>query len=201
MSASLEAAVNSPTAAVARDLQRRIIFELQEFYRSALAYGDAQDVVRDLLARSGAERMRALLGERLDQLGSIVAAERAERAAARSTAVAAAAFAAAIAFGLPAIDQTVKLIDAVPDGGVAGLLASPLQTVTQFGAATSLAGYIGVLVVLLVVLVLYALPKRRYRQKKVRVAGLDWPNGTIRVVRREQRDDDEPGDLSDLNPT
>ncbi|RKN50560.1 hypothetical protein D7223_01945 [Micromonospora endolithica] len=194
VNASLEAAGTQPTGTVARDLQRRLIFGLQEFHRSALAYGDAQDTVRALLQSSGAERMRALLGERLAQLGSIVAAERAERSAARSTAAAVAAFAAAVVFGLPAIDQTFTIIKATPDNGVAGWL-------TEAGAAASFVAYLGVLAALLVALVLYGLPRRRPRPRRIRPAGLEWPGGTIRVVRRDRRDSEKTGEGSALKPT
>ncbi|WP_406071111.1 hypothetical protein [Micromonospora sp. NBC_01638] len=195
VNASLEAAGTAPTAAVARDLQRRLIFGLQEFNRSALAYGDAQDTVSVLLQSSGAERMRALLGERLDQLGSIVAAEQAERSAARSTAAAVAAFAAAVVFGLPAIDQTLNLVKAMPHNGVTGWLASPLRAITEVGAAASLVAYLSVLAVLLVALVLYGLPKRRSRLRRIRPAGLEWPGGTIRVVRRDRQDNENADEV------
>ncbi|PWR06582.1 hypothetical protein DKT69_36665 [Micromonospora sicca] len=201
LSASLEAAGTETTAKAARDLQRRLIFGLQEFYRSALTYGDAQDTVSSLLQSSGAERMRALMGERLDQLGSIVAAERAERAATRSTAATVAAFAAAVVLGLPAIDQTLNIIKAMPEGGVAGRLVSPLRAVTEAGAAGSFVGYLGLLAVLLVALALYAIPRRRSRPERIRPAGHAWPSGTIRVVRRDRRDDDTPAEGSEQEPS
>jgi hypothetical protein len=200
LNASLETAGTELTARVARRLQRRLIFGLEEFYRSTLAYGDAQDTVTALLRSSGAERMRALMGERLDQLGSIITAERAERTATRSTAATVAAFAAAVLFALPAIDQTLNIIKATPEGGVAGRLASPLRAVTEAGAAGSFVGYLSLLAVLLAALVLYAIPRRRSRPKRTRPAGHTWPSGTIRVVRRDRRDGKNPAASSQPKP-
>jgi uncharacterized protein with von Willebrand factor type A (vWA) domain len=186
--AALQKSDASRSYKVARELQRRLIFGLDEFYRSSLAFGSAQERVARLLAESGAERMQAQMFERFDQLGAITAAERAERAAGRATAATVAAFAAAVVFGLPAIDQTLTLVKKMPTGNVAGWLASPLRAVAELDTAGSYLAYLALLTALLLAIVLYALPRRRRRihlRRHLR-AGQSWPGGTIKIVRKDR---------------
>ncbi|MFI7608953.1 hypothetical protein ACIBTV_28090 [Micromonospora sp. NPDC049366] len=183
---SLQMIESQRTAKGARALQRRLIFGLQEFHRSALSYGSAQDQVLALLRESGAERIRAQIGERLDQLGAIDASERAERVAARSTAAAVAAFIVAVIFGLPAIDQTLNLVRSIPGEGVANTLSGPLQGLANLGVAGSFISYVAVLAVFLAALLAFGLPRRQYRPRRIRRAGGAWVNGTIKVVRHHR---------------
>jgi hypothetical protein len=187
---SIQSASTDPTAKTARALQRRLIFGLEEFHRSSLTYGDAQETVAQLLQESGADRTHALMIDRLEQLGAIDAAERAERSATRALAAAVGAFAAVVIFGLPAIDQTLTLVKEIPKDGVVGFMTSPLRGVANLGLVGSYACYIALLAVLLTSLISYSLPKRSPRHQRIRHAGYPWPGGTITVVRRN-RDEDQ----------
>jgi hypothetical protein len=150
----------------------------------SLAYGSAQEHVARLLKESGAERMHAQMSDRFDQLGAIVAAERAERAASRATAAIVAAFAAAVVLGLPAIDQTLEIVEKIPTEGVAGSLSAPLRAVSELGEQGAYLGYLVLLAVLFLGIVRYVLPRRRRVLRHSRRAGEPWPGGQFQSYGR-----------------
>jgi hypothetical protein len=170
-------------ARAARDLQRRLVLGLEEVYNSGLMYGSAEEDVHRLIVRSGSEDALRQLTDQVNQLGAIIAAERAEAGARRAVILSAAAVIAAIVFALPAIDQTLKLAKSIPDSGLLGFMSSPLRSLARTGPSGSWAVFVVLLGLLMVTLVILAARVRRRAVRRPRSVGVVWPGGTIEIVR------------------
>ncbi|MFC5265620.1 hypothetical protein ACFPJ1_26210 [Kribbella qitaiheensis] len=186
--AELPSAQSDPKSA--RDLQRRLIHGLGEFYSSDLSYGSAQDIINDLLKEAGVDRMHNHLVARIDQLANLTAAERAEQASTRGLVAAILATAATAVLALPALTQTLDAVRSLPESGVSGWFATPLRGLSNAGEAGAWLAYLVLLGVAgsawAFTAVRLAFRRRKHRVKTVtwRPLGLDWIGGSVRIERR-----------------
>ncbi len=172
-----------------RTTQRSLIHGLTEFYDSQLSFGTANDIVNTLRSESGVDRLHDHLVDRVDQLGSLTAAQRAEEAATRSGFVGLAAIAATALLALPAITQTLNAVSALPATGWKGTTSAPLRWLADYGSTGAWAAYLVVIFTLITLWCSISLRLRRQRGRDVRrkrgprSAGVAWPDGTISVER------------------
>jgi hypothetical protein len=168
----------------ARSLQLEAIYGLQEFRQSSFMHGSATEIVDDLLTELRAERLHQRILESLDQLQQLASADEARRSSRRENILAMAAFIAALAFGLPAIEDTLRIAARIPDDGVAGSVAEPLRDLASQGAGGAWKGYLA----LLLIAALLGLALLFYRRRRVSLgadhkrAGQAWPLGTVEVA-------------------
>lgn len=184
---SLLAEVSASTSNVktVRELQRRLIGGLDEYYQSALSYASAQAQVEKLLDESGSSRAHAQLLSRVDQLSSMLASERAEKTASRGLTIAIGGVLLAAIFGLPAISQTVQVAQQIPPDSRAYGTAAPVRWLGELGPAGSWYAFLAMLIVLCMVLATTVRPRVKITRRRRRpMAGYRWPLGTIPVVRR-----------------
>jgi hypothetical protein len=156
--------------------QRQIVMGLDEYKRGASVYMTAQDLVRDMSRSLGLDRTYGGIIQRLEILNNISSTQLARAVAKRNSLLAGIAAATAVLFGLPAIDQSMGLLNKNWPGSFE---ASPLKI------------YLVMLGVILVVVaasqIWRALPPVPQKKRKTRL-GVRWP----KQLTVEDERDDEP---------
>ncbi|MEV1145209.1 hypothetical protein [Micromonospora sp. NPDC049799] len=172
-----------------KDIQEQAIYGLQEFRHSTLTFGTAIDMADDMLKGWRAHKLHQRILEALNQLQQLMAAEEAKRTGRRANILASVAVVVALAFGLPAIDETLKIAAGVPDAGFAGYLAEPVKQLAEQGNAGAWKGYLLLLLVLLgaCLAVIYR-RSYRFRKPSEESAGVVWPLRTLEVVDDDSED-------------
>ncbi|MEU8046701.1 hypothetical protein AB0B71_21455 [Micromonospora echinofusca] len=177
-----------------QSLQQEAIYGLQEFRQSSFLFGTATDIADDLLRGWRAERLHQRILEALNQLQQLVATGETKRAGLRSNTFAAAAVIAALAFGLPAVNDTLGIIKTIPSDGPFGLAAEPVKALADQGNLGAWKGYISLLSLATVAtLVLLLLKRRKPSRRQARQAGMEWPLDQLNYVEEEQSGEHHPG--------
>ena len=148
-----------------RDVQDEAIYGLAEYRSSQLVFGTAEETVDSLLKAWRLDHLHQRILESLDQVAQQVANEDASRASRRGDMVAAAAVAVALVLGLPAIEQSLKIVLAVDETGPLGALTSPLRSLAERGADGVWAAYV-LLLLAVTVAVLASLVRRPRRWRR-----------------------------------
>jgi hypothetical protein len=183
-----------------RRVQEEVIYGLEEYRSARLMYGSANDAVQRLLESWDANRLYLRILESLDQLQQRLANDQALRAARRANLLATAAAVVAVVLGLPAVSQSLSIVQQIPSDGILGWLATPLRSLADAGAKGAWIGYLAVLGVVAVIFGMTILTGRlqgfRPPVRQRTPAGEAWPLGTVRVETGE--DADEEGDDEQL---
>ncbi|QNP75084.1 hypothetical protein IAG44_40545 [Streptomyces roseirectus] len=174
-----------------RELQREAIFGLREYRDSSMSFGTAMDLVERLLGEWRADRLYGHVLESIDQLQQLVVAAESKRSARRANVLAGIALIVAIFLGLPAIDDTLEIAKGVKVDGLLGIPLKPFSALASRGEQGTWIGYLvflgAVLVCLLTLTLKRGWPRTRSRRRE---PGIAWPLGTVRIVRRDDSQDD-----------
>lgn len=163
------------------ELQQKLIFGLAEHGQSALIYGSAGDIASAVVSRLGGEALRMRVMEKAELLRELVTGERAKRAAARSTRLAAAVLLAVIIFALPTIRDGIKILDTASRGLLTTSVSVEILAVSVYGA------FIGGALIAMI----FTLPRRlqaSFRKASAKRVGMRWP-GKQFMVRLERKQD------------
>jgi hypothetical protein len=165
-------------------LQTEIAIGLEEYRRTdVVAFGTARDTAHALLAEHGADELYQRILDRLNALAAVVSAREARASSRRNVVTAGAAVLAAIALGLPAIAQSISLLQTTTRGRIGGIVA-PLRDFTIRHPNSFWFGYL-VLLIIATTLLGYSLtsaPRRRRTKLKRGNVGLSWPGISLRIV-------------------
>jgi hypothetical protein len=164
-----------------RALQREAIFGLQEVRSSSLMFGTANDIVEELLNGWQASKLQQRIADSLEQLHQLVTAREARGASRRANFFAASAVLAAIAFGLPALSQSLDIVKKLPQDGLFGVIAAPLRAIGNEPGAAAWKAYV-VLVAFILLISVSSVARRLFNRRRLRRRpsrlGMEWPHGT-----------------------
>lgn len=170
-----------------RQVQRELIYGLQEFRSARLLFGTAFSNMEVLLSGWNVERLYQRLLESLDQLQQLVANDEARKSARRANVLALSAGFAAIVLGLPAISQSLEIIRALPASSP--LAIGPLRDLARSGPGGAWLLYLSLLAVVLILVgrTFWSRPAHR-KVNTLSPAGVRWPLGTISVISRPENE-------------
>lgn len=185
-------------------VQREVIAGLVEFHDSAVVYESAKDMIDHLSADVRLERLYQRVLERLATLQQLVAAKETQVQNRRNVILAGLAAFAAVVFGLPAIYQSLDILNRIP---VDGSWHPIPKHIGDTGSVSWL--LYGVIVALLVAVpllgwllrLLVSVIRRPSRRASF---GMEWPNGGLEVSLASEEESGTPtseGSGSGTNPT
>ncbi len=162
--------------------QERIMLGLSEFRESHISYASAQEMVAHLTHLHGLDRLYQQALDRLAALQTFVESRRNLAADRRDALLTGLGTVAAVIFGLPAIDQSIHIIQSLPSSA-----AGP--TVRFSGDEHLLAWRVYLALVGIICLGLASsLIRRTFRwafkprlHRKIRDFGMTWPLGSLKV--------------------
>jgi hypothetical protein len=166
-------------------VQREAIFGLQEYRRTVLVFGTANEMANRLLQRLGEHEMYTRILESLGLLQQMIANEGSTRSARTQNTVAAAAIFATVVLGLPSIETILSTAKSVPRKGVIGQIVYPFHVLAHRGALGVWEGYLALLAVVVIVVVASIIRGRRMRMNRSSLPGVSWRYGTVKVIRQD----------------
>jgi hypothetical protein len=170
-------------------LEMEIAAGLAEYRRADIvAFGTAQDIVRALLLELGADVLYQRILDRLSALSAVVAGREARSSSRRNVVVAGAAVIAAIALGLPALDQSATLLRSTTKGRI-GQIVEPARTILIEHPNAAWLGYIALFGLSLGIFVysVWRAPRTKKTQTSRRDVGIRWPGLTLKFGRAKMQ--------------
>ncbi|MEV4317813.1 hypothetical protein [Actinocrispum sp. NPDC049592] len=178
-----------PTLKNMEKLLLEVASGLTEYRKPLFSFERANEISSFTVRRLGGSEYYESINSRLNVLQQLIAMRTAVRASKRANRFAAAAVIAAVLLGLPAVRQSLEIVQKVPNEGWAGKLASILQ---GLGGGLDQVAWKSYLVVMLIAFVLLIVGRFRVKSKSKRYArppivGTSWPHGHVQIGSTNRR--------------